>query len=143
VRRWWLVDADIIDSPWQYTGCETDDVQSVTSTAPDNPGYFRCFRGTPPWRETGLGVEGTATRQPVGSGPPGRGPGAHGSVATRLATNAARAWRRSRPETTSCGAAIPWARPRWMACSPASRHSAASSAPEQPAVASARASTRR
>src|SRR5207244_13287328 len=39
-RRRWFVDADIVVSPWEYTGCNTDDVQSVTSTAHDNPGYF-------------------------------------------------------------------------------------------------------
>src|SRR5262249_46357456 len=38
--RPWFVEADIVVSPWKYTGCNTDDVQSVTSTPPDNPGYF-------------------------------------------------------------------------------------------------------
>src|SRR5215472_4977128 len=38
--RRWLEDADIVVSPGECTGCHTDDVQSVTSTAPDNPGNF-------------------------------------------------------------------------------------------------------
>ena len=40
VHRRWFGDADIVVSPWEYVGCDTNDVQSATSTAPDNPGYF-------------------------------------------------------------------------------------------------------
>src|SRR5215468_9657935 len=55
-RRWWLVDADIMVSPGHFRGFDTDDLQSVTSTGPDNPGNFRWLWGTRPWRETRLGV---------------------------------------------------------------------------------------
>ena len=60
---------------------------------------------------------------------------------TRLARKLSKASRTSCWVTTSRAAGRPWEMPRRMACMPASRHKAASSAPEKPSVLAIRSSS--